>query len=218
MFVQNAIITKEQNPIINGIFQVPASPKLFWMLGLNLFMLRVIGSEVSSSFSRDSLRASKIDEMCGSFKKSGSIWNRCCNGSASLMSLFIAKQFLQKYISAFSSIRWVSIFVPHFNSNTNTWHPRIFVRSKCSVLLKSLRKISKFFLEYVISRLPLPRCFAFSIIGRLTIKILQICNAENWFPTNREPRHVFSAVYNDKPFTHKKATGTHTVVNLWFLG
>ena len=41
-------------------------------------------------------------------------------GSASLMLIFIALSFLQENISPLNSIDLISIFSPHFNSNTHT--------------------------------------------------------------------------------------------------
>ena len=41
-------------------------------------------------------------------------------GSASLMLIFIALSFLQENISPLNSIELISIFIPHFNSNTHT--------------------------------------------------------------------------------------------------
>ena len=132
--------------------------------------------------------------------KSGSLLKRCFNGSASLMSIYTALSFLQENKSALSSIELVSNFVPHFNSNTYLT-PRKFCLG-WSVFFKTLRKRSKFLPDDVISYLPIPRFFTFSLIGSLTVSILQFCNAENWLPISSEPRNAFSAVSNENLFMH----------------
>ena len=141
MLVQNAIIrnykkNKIQSSLILSKFQLLEI--CCECLLSSFFMLRIIGSEISSNLSSDFLRnsgtvnificacstiflrASDIVEICGSSSKPGSLLKRCCHGSASLMSIFIALSFLQESISALNSIKLVSIFVPHFNSNTQT--------------------------------------------------------------------------------------------------